>query len=143
MTERRQRRRHSAVDRPIVNTSEDCRDRARARRAGEMDSLEPKCTGLKNSYDACFNRWFEKYLSLTASHDSGSDQKRVLAQSKHQYEKECGRKWQQYHACLNVCSTPTHSEALESRQLKPLLEAARNEDPLTESSKLEKSTQER
>ncbi|PLW25277.1 hypothetical protein PCANC_02137 [Puccinia coronata f. sp. avenae] len=100
-----------------------------------MDSLEPKCTGLKNSYDACFNRWFEKYLLLTASHHSATDRKRVLTQSKEQYEKECGLKWNQYNSCLN--------EALQSRQLKPLLDDARNEDPLTEPSKLEKDTQKR
>ncbi|KAA1138199.1 hypothetical protein PGTUg99_018126 [Puccinia graminis f. sp. tritici] len=98
----------------------------------EMDSLEPKCTPLKNSYDACFNLWFEKYLTLTANYESGNDRKRVLARSKEQYEKDCGLKWLQYHSCLN--------EALDSRQLKPLLEAARNEDPLPEPSKLEKST---
>ncbi|KAH9451273.1 hypothetical protein MJO28_009204 [Puccinia striiformis f. sp. tritici] len=97
-----------------------------------MDSLEPKCTVLKNTYDACFNRWFEKYLSLTATYESSSDRKRVLSQSKEQYEKECGMKWEQYHSCLNT--------ALESRQLKPLLESARNEDPLSDPTSLQEST---
>ncbi|POW23540.1 hypothetical protein PSHT_00030 [Puccinia striiformis] len=82
-----------------------------------MDSLEPKCTVLKNTYDACFNR---------------CDRKRVLSQSKEQYEKECGMKWEQYHSCLNT--------ALESRQLKPLLESARNEDPLSDPTSLQEST---
>ncbi|POW14799.1 hypothetical protein PSTT_02714 [Puccinia striiformis] len=68
-------------------------------------------------------------LKPDCDYESSSDRKRVLSQSKEQYEKECGMKWEQY-----------HSTALESRQLKPLLESARNEDPLSDPTSLQEST---
>ncbi|EGF99830.1 uncharacterized protein MELLADRAFT_40100 [Melampsora larici-populina 98AG31] len=80
-----------------------------------MDSLEPECTPLKKSYDGCFNRWFERYLQLS-----------------NQYEIECGQQWTAYQTCLN--------KAIESRQLKPLLDAARQEDPLKSYNDIETST---
>lgn len=34
---------------------------------GKMPSMDPKCTPLKHSYDACFNLWFEEYLGIDKS----------------------------------------------------------------------------
>ncbi|KAH9814424.1 hypothetical protein DFH28DRAFT_1058896 [Melampsora americana] len=84
-----------------------------------MDSLEPECTPLKKSYDGCFNRWFEKYLQLSN-------------QMKRDYEKDCGQQWKAYQTCLN--------KAIERRQLKPLLDAARQDDPLESHNDIESST---
>ncbi|MBW0526991.1 hypothetical protein O181_066706 [Austropuccinia psidii MF-1] len=97
-----------------------------------MDSLEPTCTPLKKSYDACFNQWFEKYLDSTAKYDSSVDLNRTLARGKEQYERDCGEKWRRYQSCLQ--------EAIKSRQLQSLLEAARKDDPLIETKAIEEAT---
>ncbi|KAI8461322.1 hypothetical protein BY996DRAFT_4573605 [Phakopsora pachyrhizi] len=110
-----------------------------------MDSMDPRCTPLKKTYDACFNQWFERYLKLSTTNDFriGSDQSsssmtnrqdqvKILNQSYGQYEKECGKDWEVYKTCLDA--------TIRIRQLKPLLDASRRDDPLNETIRLESET---
>ncbi|KAG0152547.1 hypothetical protein CROQUDRAFT_35179 [Cronartium quercuum f. sp. fusiforme G11] len=97
-----------------------------------MDSLEPECTPLKKSYDACFNRWFERYLGLSNQTSNSVGRQDAMLRMKREYEKDCGDQWSAYQVCLN--------KAIEARQLKPLLDAARREDPLTTPNGLEQDT---
>ena len=49
-----------------------------------MDSISERCTGLKQSYDACFNKWLqEKFLHGDRDHDGA-----------------CGEQFLKYQTCL-------------------------------------------
>lgn len=72
-----------------------------------MDSLEPECTPLKKTYDSCFNRWFERYLSLSNQSPQTPGRQAGMLRMKQQYEQDCGTQWNAYQACLNVKKMPT------------------------------------
>lgn len=95
---------------------------------GVMPSMSAECTPSKHRYDACFNKWFEEYLGLSASslssstssdkdssRDSGvsgffskskatspsgsaTERKRL----RERLEGECGPLWKEYQSCVLV-----------------------------------------
>ena len=85
-----------------------------------MDSLHSPCTPLKQTYDGCFNLWFEEYLQLAApqqslatppssSANSGQDvgkgdaDRQIKIRSKaNEYQTRCGETWKAYRDCLEV-----------------------------------------
>ncbi|PCH44618.1 mitochondrial distribution and morphology family protein, partial [Wolfiporia cocos MD-104 SS10] len=86
-------------------------------------SLSEECTPLKREYDACFNAWFEGYLEPAVAASAAPAQRAQFAQEKaREYEQRCGRLWQQYRECVQ--------KAVKDKGLEPLLEQAREENPL-------------
>ena len=92
-----------------------------------MNSLSAACTPLKHTYDACFNTWFESYLTpLSAALDpaqspsksgsasaGSSDIERNLATAikevkasgekrAKEYEAKCGESYRAYTECVKV-----------------------------------------
>jgi len=93
-----------------------------------MESLDPECTPLKKTYDSCFNRWFERYLSVAdhaqyvtpsspppqsssstntaASQPGGSGadaaRQKAMMKSREEYERDCGAAWAKYKDCVGV-----------------------------------------
>ncbi|EIN08737.1 hypothetical protein PUNSTDRAFT_86760 [Punctularia strigosozonata HHB-11173 SS5] len=96
-------------------------------------SLSPECTPLKQSYDACFNAWFEGYLepavaaSATSNASGKNDAYSDWTKKKTaEYEEKCGKVWQSYRECI--------SKAVSDRGLDEMLAQARKENPLIQSS---------
>ncbi|KZO92990.1 hypothetical protein CALVIDRAFT_486731 [Calocera viscosa TUFC12733] len=87
-------------------------------------SLKPECTPLKHKYDACFNAWFEGYLSPVLADQAEPDRTRALQEKREEYDRTCGKVWEAYRGCL--------SGALTQKGLDDLLQQAREENPLLE-----------
>ena len=66
------------------------------------DSLSPECTPLKSKYDTCFNAWFEGYLEPAVG-VSSSERSAYSKQKADEFEAKCGKVWEQYRACVQVC----------------------------------------
>ena len=66
-------------------------------------SLSEECTPLKRKYDACFNAWFEGYLEPAVSASVTTEQRKKFSQEKAaEFERSCGKVWQEYRACVQV-----------------------------------------
>jgi len=68
-------------------------------------SLASKCTPLKQTYDACFNSWFEGYLepAIAAATNQDQDQRVVHSKKKaDEFQEKCGKIWEEYKACVQV-----------------------------------------
>jgi hypothetical protein len=75
------------------------------------ESLSPECTPLKHEYDGCFNSWFAGYLEpavhISASTKKVEEKTREYAVKKaEEYERKCGKIWEEYRNCLEVWSLP-------------------------------------
>ncbi|KAG8949833.1 hypothetical protein FRC03_000224 [Tulasnella sp. 419] len=92
-------------------------------------SLSSECTPLKQTYDTCFNAWFEGYLQPAVNPASGpsglSKEERAKRnrQKAEEYEAKCGEAWRGYKACLE--------KAVQANGLTTLLKDARRDNPLT------------
>ncbi|KAJ3511786.1 hypothetical protein NMY22_g15537 [Coprinellus aureogranulatus] len=64
-------------------------------------SLSPECTPLKQSYDACFNSWFEGYLE-PAVNTPAADRAAYSKQKAEEFDQKCGKIWKEYKACVQV-----------------------------------------
>lgn len=89
------------------------------------ESLSSECTPLKQSYDACFNAWFEGYLqpALEVSNSSNSSASRA-AYSKEkatEFDSKCGKIWTSYKSCV--------MKAVKANGLDKLLDEARQDHP--------------
>ncbi|KAM5541858.1 hypothetical protein V8D89_004587 [Ganoderma adspersum] len=88
-------------------------------------SLSEECTPLKRKYDACFNAWFEGYLEPAVSASVTPEQRKKFSQEKAaEFERSCGKTWQEYRACVQ--------KAVTDKGLDSLLNQARQADPLKE-----------
>jgi TRIAP1/MDM35 family protein len=71
-------------------------------------SLSSECTPLKQTYDACFNAWFEGYLepAVAASTPSTGPVKEPYSdwtkKKAAEYEEKCGKVWRAYRECVQV-----------------------------------------
>jgi hypothetical protein len=72
-------------------------------------SLSPECTPLKTAYDACFNSWFEGYLQPAVSALQSADRAAYAKAKADEYERKCGKIWQEYKACVHVRRIPIPS----------------------------------
>lgn len=69
-------------------------------------SFAPECTDLKTKYDDCFNEWYtEKFLKGKS------------------LQNECTELWDTYITCVNT--------ALAQKNIKPMLDKAREDQPFT------------
>ncbi|KAI5888506.1 mitochondrial distribution/morphology family 35/apoptosis [Schizophyllum commune] len=86
-------------------------------------SLNEKCTPLKKEYDNCFNAWFEGYLepAVATTDQARSEFSKRKAQ---EFQDKCGPVWNSYRECVQ--------QAVKDKGLDTLLQAAREENPLTE-----------
>lgn len=74
-------------------------------------SLSAKCTPLKLEYDSCFNAWFEGYLEPLADPSTTTEERRERsAQKAREYEESCGKVWESYRECIQVCGGDFHTE---------------------------------
>ncbi|EJF58140.1 hypothetical protein DICSQDRAFT_36635, partial [Dichomitus squalens LYAD-421 SS1] len=88
-------------------------------------SLSEECTPLKRKYDACFNAWFEGYLEPAVSASVTPEQRTKFSQEKAaEFEKACGKIWQEYRECVQ--------KAVKDKGLESLLSQARQSHPLKE-----------
>jgi Uncharacterised protein family (UPF0203) len=68
-------------------------------------SLSPQCTPLKHAYDSCFNAWFEGYLEPAVAASSNPEQRSAFSKQKAaEFERSCGKIWEQYRDCVQVRS---------------------------------------
>lgn len=71
-------------------------------------SLSSECTPLKQSYDSCFNTWFEGYLEPAIAHSRNTPQgqrSEYAKQKAEEFEEKCGGIWDQYKKCVQVSTT--------------------------------------
>lgn len=87
-------------------------------------SLSPECTPLKQSYDSCFNTWFETYLKPLPSTATPSEREEWTKGKTKEYEEKCGKVWEAYRDCV--------SKAVKDRGLEGMLDEARGENPLVD-----------
>ena len=66
-------------------------------------SLTPLCTPLKQSYDSCFNSWFEGYLEPAIAASETPEQRAAYSKQKaSEFQERCGKIWEEYRACVQV-----------------------------------------
>lgn len=130
--------------------------------ADMASSLSAECTPLKHSYDKCFNSWFEGYLKpgIQSTISQENDDRRAYSKRKAaEFEEKCGKVWEMYRECVTVsclfCLFALHildailstlsalqmliltsrshlKKAVKAKGLDPLLDQARQENPLKE-----------
>jgi TRIAP1/MDM35 family protein len=64
-------------------------------------SLSAECTPLKQTYDSCFNAWFEGYLEPAVAAPA-AERAAHAKQKADEYEAKCGQLWTEYRACVQV-----------------------------------------
>ena len=112
------------------------------------DSLSPECTPLKKEYDSCFNAWFEGYLepavsiSKQPSHQQQRAREEYSRKKADEFEQKCGKLWDAYKGCIQVCSCFSSykndywpvlkQKALKEKGLDTLLDQAREENSFKE-----------
>lgn len=119
---------------------------------GQMNSMSPECTHLKQRYDQCFHNWFKLYLEasteskikeeqnkrntdswrsgrasfFTSSHSNSQNLEALRAQ----YEKDCGAFFNEYRECIQVRIMVINIQpALKENGLEEAIEKARQENP--------------
>jgi len=76
-------------------------------------SLSPECTPLKQTYDACFNSWFEGYLEPAIAASSSPQATAAYSKKKaDEFDQKCGKLWQNYKACVQVSDIQISSPSL-------------------------------
>jgi TRIAP1/MDM35 family protein len=86
-------------------------------------SLSSECTPLKHAYDSCFNAWFAGYLEPTLTphqqREKNKNPQEYQKQKAEEYQQKCGKVWESYKECVQVC---IHPNALGNDSLRlPLL----------------------
>ncbi|KIM36615.1 hypothetical protein M413DRAFT_20446 [Hebeloma cylindrosporum] len=88
-------------------------------------SVSPKCTPLKQEYDACFNSWFEGYLEPAVAIAECQERRTAYSHMKaEEFQRKCGKVWEQYKSCVQ--------QAVQEKGLDTLLQQARDDNPLME-----------
>jgi len=71
-------------------------------------SLAEECTPLKHQYDSCFNAWFEGYIEPVAEGTTPEQRKERSVEKAKEYEERCGKVWESYKVCVQVCRSPAN-----------------------------------
>lgn len=87
---------------------------------GQMESMAPECTPLKEKYDTCFHTWFKDYLDVSSVlHEGASNQAdrwhvrgslfsasnnqvHKIAALRARYDNDCKSLFTEYQACVKV-----------------------------------------
>jgi len=120
---------------------------------GQMNSMSPECTELKQKYDRCFHNWFKSYLEASTralgeaeqySNEPGSWRSRgtslftssqntsqKLAALRARYDNDCGTLFTKYRECIQVRFLAIFNiqHALKEKGLEDAIEKARQENP--------------
>ncbi|KAL4402662.1 phosphatidic acid transfer protein [Malassezia pachydermatis] len=106
---------------------------------GQMESMAPECTPLKEKYDTCFHTWFKDYLDVSSVlHEGASNQAdrwhvrgslfsasnnqvHKIAALRARYDNDCKSLFTEYQACVK--------NAIKERGLEQSIEKARKENP--------------
>jgi TRIAP1/MDM35 family protein len=98
--------------------------------------------GTQQRYDTCFNTWFASYLPLASSPDTSETERKTKAD---EYERKCGKTFEEYKACLQVNPffadiallllppAPAHpvvQKGIQQKGLAELIAQARADEPL-------------